>query len=322
MGSDAFKAKLARVEALRSVDNVDVLLAGLHKALNDRSNYVVAKAAAIAGDRYVIAAIPDLIAAYNRLFENPVANDRLVLGKQAIARALKDLDYRDAAPFLRGLAHIQLEPVWGGSADAAGGLRATCAHALVASDIDGMMLLQVLIDHLVDSDKTVRIEVVRAIAQVGGHESMLVLRVKTLAGDAEAEVSGACFEALLAREPRESVPFVERFLAVDGAVAFEAVSALGAARIPEALTVVRQFWETDISLELRRAIVFSCAASALAEAAEFLLSIVADRRGDLAESALSALGASRFRHDVRERARQAAADADVLAAYTRAFEPA
>jgi hypothetical protein len=325
MARDVLKAKLARVEALRLLDDEGSLHAGLRKALNDRSNHVVAKAAAIAGARSVTAVIPDLLTAYDRFFIDPVDSDPRVVAKQAIARALKDLDHLDAAPFARGLQHVQFEPVWGGSEDRAGGLRVTCAHALVGCSIDSLSLLRLLTDALVDNDAVVRREVVRAIAQSGGIESMLLLRFKALAGDADVAVSGECFAALLELEPRESTAFVERFLAsTNEGIAIEAVSALAGSRVPEALAIVMRMWIGDISMDLRRAIVFSCAASVLTAAGEFLLTVVADERGDLAASALSALAASRFRKDLQERAHQLAlgtGNRQIVAAYARAFEP-
>jgi HEAT repeat protein len=323
MSRETFRVKVERVEALALLDE-SALLGGLAKALLDRSNYVVAKAAAVAARRYVIPAIPDLLAAYDRLFEPE--SDPLVLGKHAIASALKELDVRDPAPFIRGLQHVQLEPVWGGSEDHAGLLRSTCAHALVACDIDGVLRLHLLADHLVDGDRTVRRDVARAIANVGGHEAVLLLRLKTLTGDSDPEVVGECFSALVDLDPSSSVSFVERFLrSNDGDIAIEAVSALAGSRELRGLMAVRRLWETGISADLRRAIVFSRAASPLVPASEFLLSLVAGDDGNVAAWALSALGDSRFRNDVRERARiavQRRTDARVAQAYVDAFESA
>jgi hypothetical protein len=121
----------------------------------------------------------------------------------------------------------------------------------------------------------------------------MLLRLKALTGDADPEVCGECFVALLELDPPESVTFVHRF-------------AVGA-----------------LANDLRRAIVFSCAASPLADACDFLVSIVADRHSEAAVWALSALASSRFRGDVKERARDAAqksADVQVIAACEREFE--
>jgi hypothetical protein len=311
MAPEAFKAKLARVEALRLLDDETALAAGLTKALSDRSNFVVAKAARIAGSRYALAVLPALLAAYDRLFIDAEESDPQTQGKEAIAQALKDLDHREAAPFVRGLKHVQLEPAWGGTEDRAGPLRATCAHALVACDIDRAELLRLLTDRLFDPDAVVRRDVVRAIAQSGGFESVLLLRLKALSGDVDAEVFGECFALLLDLEPRESVEFVARFLTAKNAeVVIEAAGALAGSRVADAFNVVRRLWAGPISSDLRRSIVFSCAASPLTEAAEFLLSIVAGERADLVEPALTALAASRLRHDFEDRARQAVAQRD------------
>ncbi len=320
MRKDTLRVKLRRVEALNSLDDAAALRVGLQSALQDDSSEIVAKAAAIAANRYVTDTVPDLLAAYNRLFVDSPEVDRLVIGKQAIAQALKDLDYRNPTPFLQGLQYC--ERTWG--SDPAAALRVTCAHALVACDMDGLKRHQLLIDHLVDTDRTVRREVVRAIAQIGGSESLLLLRLKAIAGDNDAEVIGECFVALLDLEPGESVSFVERFLSSqDDDIVIEAASALAGARIAAALTAVHRFWRGEISTELRRAIIFSSAASPLVAASEFLLSIIGDRRGDLSVWAVSALASSRFRNDAKERVRSLAEktrDPNLFAAYRREFE--
>ncbi len=325
MGNEAFRAKLARIEALRDVARADAVSAvrELQKALRDRSNYVVAKAAAVASSCELATLVPDLLAAYERLYANE--SDALALGKNAIAKALKDLDYRDPDPFVRGVQHVQLEPVWGGFEDHAGGLRATCAHALAACDMDGAMRLELLTDRLVDADRIVRREAVRAIATIGGHESVLLVRLKALAGDADPEVVGECFASLLDLDPDRSVAFVERFLAdADGEVIVEAIAALAASRVEHGFDAVRRFWSATISPSHRRAIVFSCAASPLPSAGAFLLAIVAESSGEVAAWALSALADSRFRNDLRALARRAAhdtGDAGIVQAYVTAFGP-
>ncbi len=322
MAGDAFKAKLARVEALRALTDEAALVTGLRRALADRNNYVVARAADVAGARYATAVVPDLLAAYARLYEPE--SDPLVLAKNALATALKELDFRDPTPFVRGLTHVQFEGTWGRLEDRAGPLRATCAHALVACEIDSVPLLRMLVERLVDAEVRVRCEVVRAVAQTGGDESMLLLRLKALAGDREAEVLGECFAALLDREPQPSVPFVARFVSDERVdVAAEAAGALAAAREPAALASVVDCWRGDLPTDVRRAIIFGCGASRLEAAADFLLTVIEERRADLAIAALSALGTSRYREAVSARTRAAADacdDAAVTAAFERAFE--
>src|ERR1022692_1054910 len=84
----------------------------LRKALADRVNLIVAKAAKIAAERQLHDMLPDLLTAFGRLFEKPVARDPQCWGKHAISQALAAMEYRQAAVFLRGLRHVQLEPVW------------------------------------------------------------------------------------------------------------------------------------------------------------------------------------------------------------------
>jgi HEAT repeat protein len=332
----AFKVKLEKLEALRRGATSESLDADLRKALSDRNNYIIAKAAAVVAERNVLSLIPDLMASYDRLFDPAPTVDPLATGKQAIAQALKDLGHADASLFLRGLHHVQLEPAWGKPVDAAAGLRVICAHALVACDIDTFALLEHFTDLLADPEKIVRLEVVRAIGEIGS-EGILLLRLKALCSDPEPEVIGECFLALLRRQRGEGVTFVARFLRggpFDFArcaryaqgditnIQFEAASALASSRESEALEIVKQFWLTNISQDLRRAIVFSLGDSPVPEAADFLLSLVSDRRDGVAAAAVEALGSSRFKDTAREptlRAVEKLSDPQLERVFAKAF---
>src|ERR1039458_3482030 len=92
----------------------------------------------------------------------------------------------------------QLEPVWGGSSDTAGTLRATCALALVQcrSLVDSDLLAH-LVELLADKDKAVRAEAVRAIEQVGSSSASLLLRLRAVLDADEPEVLGACYSGIL-----------------------------------------------------------------------------------------------------------------------------
>src|ERR1700691_151721 len=93
------EAAVGRIGLLRDVTHAEAI-AGLRKALGDRVNLVVAKAARIAADRQLRELIPDLLAAFDRLFEDAVVRDTQCWGKNAIARALTELDYRESAASL------------------------------------------------------------------------------------------------------------------------------------------------------------------------------------------------------------------------------
>jgi HEAT repeat protein len=302
MGNERFKAKVSALDLLRTSGNFENAIPIVRKALRDPSAYVVAKAAAVARQGYLCDLLPDVVAAFTRLLATG-DDDPGCRAKDEIAKALKDLDHHDPAAYVLGLAHVQLEPVWGGKVDVAGPLRATCAQALVACDIDATALLSLLVDHFIDPDKWVRIDIARAIAQLDRPESALLLRLKALSGDKEAEVVGQCLLSLLEIAPVESLAFVARFLAENNDdVRFEAVNALAQAKSPEAVGHIVRFWAAEMTFELRLATVAALAASPHAEAAEFLLGIVRDRAGDVGSAALAALASSRFRGEMRERA--------------------
>ncbi len=211
---------------------------------------------------------------------------------------------QDAAVFVRGLAHIQPEPAWGGSADSAAVLRGTCALALVNCKLGDLETLGVLVTGLADPEKSVRMDTALAIAQLARAEGALLLRLKALLGDAEPEVLGQCFHALLSLG--EPVSFFGRFLqSADDDVRLEAAGALAQSRDPEAMEMLKTFWGGLLSPELRSAFVFALGASPQPEAAEFLLSILAEASQDLAASTIKSLAASRFRDEVREKVRTA-----------------
>lgn len=204
--------EIERLGALRDAPEGQAAPA-LAGALGDRVNLIVAKAAAIAGERGLGELVPDLLRAFGRLLEHGAQRDPQCWGKQAIARALVALDFRESAPYLHGLRHIQMEPVRGGQADTAANLRGTCVLALAAcSDIPRMETLRAMVDALADPAEVVRVEAVRALAQMPGEEGALLLRLKALVGDKALQVAGQVFDGLLALEGDGAVPLVAGFL--------------------------------------------------------------------------------------------------------------
>src|SRR5436305_10838156 len=127
------------------------------------------KSANIASDLRIADRTQVLLRAFDRLFENAAKCDPQCWGKNAIARALKDLDYNVAEPFLRGAVHVQMEPVWGGSQDTAGPLRGICLLALPGcSDIRRDEVMRHLVNALTETDAAVRADAARALAAMGG----------------------------------------------------------------------------------------------------------------------------------------------------------
>jgi HEAT repeat protein len=71
VGKEAFGRKVQEVAALREAPE-EAAIAQLRRALKDRSNYLVAKAAAVAAVRHFQALVPDLLAAFDRFMEDPL----------------------------------------------------------------------------------------------------------------------------------------------------------------------------------------------------------------------------------------------------------
>src|ERR1700722_9525737 len=212
MASREIEKKLERLSSLREAERGDAI-AALRKALEDRANVVAAKAAKIAGERELHDLIPDLVRAFDRLFEKPVERDPQCWGKNAIAVTLRDLGYQSAAPFLRGLRHIQMEPVWGGREDTAQVLPAACCAALPqCADLTRDDVLRRLVDALADVSDRVRADAARSIEHMGGADCALLLRLKARMGDKEAHVTGQAFESLLRLERDGALSFVAEFL--------------------------------------------------------------------------------------------------------------
>lgn len=269
MSKAAVEEKVAAIEALRSGPASAV--ESLRKALRDRNNYVCSKAAAVAGDLLLRDLIPDLLAAFERFIKDAAKTDPKCWAKEAIVKALKDIGHEDPEVYLLGIAHVQPEPVWGGQADSASALRGACALALVACSLPRDAILIHLADALADPEMRVRVDAARAIAQLPGQDSILMLRVKAQAGDKEPAVIGQCFLSLLGTDARAAIPFVARFLtAKNEDLRFEAAAALGECPELAAVETLIARWKVERDAEMKRAIVLSLGVSRVPEAKEFL----------------------------------------------------
>src|SRR4051812_14593054 len=136
--------KLAALRALRGRTLTDDQKAELRKRIGDRSNLVVAAAAAIAGEGTLVELARDLGAAFDRFLVNPVKDDKLCRAKIAIVQALDRMEHPNPDIFLKAARHVQLEPVWGGAEDSAPPLRAAALVALARADGTGS--LPILVD--------------------------------------------------------------------------------------------------------------------------------------------------------------------------------
>ena len=115
----SIEEKLSAIRRLRERQPCSEVAAELRSALRDRSNLIVAAAAAIVGDQKHVELSPDLEAAFERFLVDPRKSDKLCRAKIAIVGALDKLEHERPDTFLVAARHVQMEPVWGGQEDAA-----------------------------------------------------------------------------------------------------------------------------------------------------------------------------------------------------------
>jgi len=296
--------EIEALNRLREAPPADAIPA-LRKALADRVNLIVAKAAKIAAERQLRDLLPDLLRAFDHLFEKPAARDPQCWGKNAISHALVALEHRQAAPFLRGLRHVQLEPVWGGEEDTAATLRGACALALPACvDIERSLVLRHFVDSLADRAVPVRSDVLRALAQMEGDEAILLLRLKACLGDEESQIVGQAFDHLLQLEGRQALDFVAGFLprrsdAKAETVREEAALSLGSSRLPEAVERLTGAWNRERDPQFRLVLLRALSATRQPDALEFLFNLLRIARLVEAVAAVEALSLHRDSPEIR-----------------------
>jgi HEAT repeat protein len=297
------EAKLARLHLLRKETVSPAVVGELRKFLGDSSNFVVADAAAIAGDGNVVELAPELIEAFDRFMVDPEETDKLCRGKSAILEALNKLDYDRPEVFLRGIHHVQMEPAWGGSQDTAGALRGTAAFGLVRQGYRGILIL--LADLLADSEKVARVAAVQAFGATGSMAAVPLLRFKARLGDKEPEVTWECFTALLQLEP-ESVEFVAEFLrGSDESISEGAALSLGEARRPEAFEYLRDRLPFLRRGSFQDAVLLAISMLRVPAAIDFLIEQIADKSA--ASAVLAALAIHRHNEHIKERVAAAVA---------------
>jgi hypothetical protein len=239
-GKRKFEEQLAALDALRQ-QPPEACIEPLRKALANRNNFIVAKAADLIRDFQLTQLTPELQTAFGRFFDDPVKSDPQCWAKNAISRALAAFEYQEPEVFLRGMKHIQPEPSYGGPSDSAGTLRATCALALVqCRSVPEVDLLRHLLDLVSDKDKSVRAEVIRAIEQLNSYSAALLLRLRAVLGNDEPEVLGACYGGILRIEGPSAIPWVSQFLVSEDDSAAEAALAIAGTRTLEGFTVLRE----------------------------------------------------------------------------------
>ncbi len=286
-GKSQFEQQLSALDALRQ-KFADERIDPLRKALAQRNNFIAAKAADLVREFAMAQLLPELERAFDRFFDDSVKKDPQCWAKNAISRTLAALEYQEADVFLRGMRHIQMEPVWGGQSDTAGTLRATCALALVqCRSLTEADLLKHLVELMGDKEKAVRVEVARGIEQVGSRSASLLLRLKAVVGADEPEVLGACYGGILRVEGESAIPWVRRFLEAGDDSSAEAALAIAGTHKPEAFEALRETLEKANDPWFRSVLLSAISLTRQEAALEFLLNLVRTESLD-AEPAIEA----------------------------------
>jgi HEAT repeat protein len=316
--------ELESLANLRS-ESPEACARGLRKALRDKVNLIVAKAAALTAEMQLTMLMPELCAAFDRLLMDPVKTDPKCWGKEAIVKALKDLGWADSAIFLKGAQHVQLEPVWGGEEDSAATLRATCTLALLqCKDLTREDKLWPVVRLLTERSAALRKDAALALESIAGREAALLLRIKARMGDVDPTVIGQVFESLLRVERESAVPFVLEFLrAPTVEVREEATLALGTSRLPAAVTALIDTMAQKHPLVDYDVLLRGLSISRHEQAVGFLLEMVRTRRVGEAAAALAALQLYRESSDIRNKIAEAVAarsEPEIHQEYHRFFQ--
>src|SRR4051812_38788043 len=117
MAKRNIEEEVAKLGRLRESPGGDETVAAVRKGLRDRVNLVSARAAQVAGELKLKSVAPDMAAVFHRLMSQGAISDPQCWAKNAIAKALTDLDHDDSSTFLPGCGYVQMEAVWGGKTD-------------------------------------------------------------------------------------------------------------------------------------------------------------------------------------------------------------
>jgi HEAT repeat protein len=295
--------RMSSLRRLRELGPSPEAVGELRSALRDKSNLIVATAAAVVGDEKYVELAADLIAAFERFMVDPVKTDKLCRAKIAIVEGLDKLEDETPDVFVRALKHVQLEPVWGGQQDTAAPLRAAAIIALARMGYRAFLPL--LIDALIDPQKEVRIAAAQALGDHGTEAATLLLRLKARVGDDEPDVISECLFGLLSASPKDGLPFVAEFLdSGDLSTREAALLALGRSRLVEAFDALKSFGQKH-PIGSTDTIHMAMAMLRLPIANDFLLETVAGASEKNALSALSALWIYRYDPTLRERITEA-----------------
>lgn len=278
---------MATLNQIKSDPTTEAAQDILRRTLNCKYSVAVAQAAQLVGQSELYPLMRDLVTAFNRFMLKPAETDPGCRAKQAIADTLYRLEYSDEAVFLKGIHHVQPEPVWGGQVDTAPRLRGTCALGLVRMNYPQTMVE--LGDLLADPEPEARIGAARAIAYSQNDQGVPLLRMRIKVGDVSPVLS-ECLIALLQLAPERSLPLVKSLLYArnmlelgeDVEKAEAAALALSESRLPEAFPLLKDWWQQLSDPGLRKVGLLAISTLRQSDAIAFLLTQIAE--GDLQDA--------------------------------------
>ena len=302
-------------------EEVDALIRESLEAKHCRS---IVLAARLSRKRSPLEFTHELLAAYERLLEDPVKNDPGCEGKTAIVEALESARYDNEDFFLAAITYRQIEPAYGGSVDKAAKLRVHAGFAL--TELNRLQAIGPLVELLVDPENTARAGAARALATCAESSAKHILRLKVHMGDPDPAVLGECCYALLAIAGPTAIPVVaEHFKDESRDVRMEAAFALGNSRLPAALPSLRSRAERVDEWEEAQIVLTSIALLQTKEATEYLFSIIEkpDPSNPFGPESIKALGSVRDRDSIRLRIQTALekhSNDSLLKAFRETFE--
>ncbi len=256
-----------RLSAIRSNPDDPAAATDLARALDSPSNFVVAKAAQIAEAHGKFDLRDKLVAAFNRMFENPHKLDPTCAALTSIVKALHTLDCEDPTPFFKGIRHRQMEGSFGPPVDAAVELRAASAIAL-ARHTHPRVITEIT-DRLADKEPGARLGAATALGCCGSPAAYPLLHFKTLIGDPEPDVITECYTSLLVLDPQLAIELIKRALN-GGDYAESAALALGPFRHPETFSILKERYEELAGGPLKQTILLAISLCRTEEAAAYL----------------------------------------------------
>jgi hypothetical protein len=171
----------------------------------------------------------------------------------------------------------------GGSVDTAGTLRGTCASSSAAI-LTAIASSPISPHSFADKELSVRVNVARAVEQVGADSAALLLRLRAeLASDAP-ELLGACYSGVLALEGLAAIPWAARFLPPADDAAAEAAMAITQTHTLEAFQLLRTTFAKARESWFRTAVLSAVALTRQQQATDWLLELFANEQRHAADA--------------------------------------